>query len=201
DGPYVVVSALNAVMLLYMPLLSLVLPLWIVERTDAPRWTVGSLLVINTVAVVLFQVRVARGVTDLAGAARSVGRSGLVMLAACVVFMLSAGPSPWLAAVVLLVGACLLVLGEILLGAGAWEISFGLAPPHRHGQYQGYFGTGVAVARTIGPILLTTLVINGGAPGWLALGVIFLVAGLAMRPTVRWAERVRAALPGAGAAP
>lgn len=33
DRPYAVITLLNTVLLLYMPLLSLVVPLWIVQRT------------------------------------------------------------------------------------------------------------------------------------------------------------------------
>ena len=65
DRPYALVSFLNMITLLYMPLLSLVIPLWIVQRTEAPTWTVSALLVLNTLSVVLFQVRVARRVRDL----------------------------------------------------------------------------------------------------------------------------------------
>ena len=36
DRPYAVLTLLNAVMYLNMPLLSLGLPLWIAQRTDAP---------------------------------------------------------------------------------------------------------------------------------------------------------------------
>lgn len=77
-------------MLMFMPLLSLVAPLWIVEHTNAPGWVVASLLIINTIGVTLFQVRIARGVTDLRTATRSVRFAGIAMLAACGVFALSA---------------------------------------------------------------------------------------------------------------
>jgi len=178
------------IMLLYMPMLSLILPLWIVEHTHAPRWTVAALLVLNTVAVVLFQVRVARRVTDLTSAAVTVRYAGVFLLISCGVFALSAaGTSAWLAGLVLLAGAGLQVVGEMLLGSGSWEISFGLAPPDKHGQYQGFFGTGVAVARMLGPLLLTALIITWGTPGWLVLGALFLLAGLAIGPAVRWARR------------
>ncbi|WP_406319340.1 MFS transporter [Streptosporangium sp. NBC_01639] len=194
DRPYALVSLLNMIMLLYMPLLSLAIPLWIVERTRAPGWTVSALLVLNTLSVVFFQVRVARRVTDLGTASRSVRRAGLVMLASCAVFALSAaGSSPWAAAAVLLVAACLQVLGEMMLASGAWEIGFDLAPPDRQGQYQGFFGAGTAVARMLGPLLLTTLIVTWGPPGWFLLGALFVLAGSAMGPAVRWAERSRAA--------
>lgn len=51
----------------------------------------------------------------------------------------------------------------------------------------------------VGPLLLTTLVITWGTPGWLLLGGLFLAAGLAMTPAVRWAECRRATVaPAAG---
>ncbi|MFI7709263.1 MFS transporter [Nonomuraea sp. NPDC049480] len=183
DRPYAVVTLINAVMLFYMPLLSVVVPLWIAERTSAPSWVISALLLINTGCVLLFQVRMARRVKGLRGASASVRRAGVVMLAACAVFALSA--YGW---VFLLVAAGLLVVGEMLLAAGAWEISFGLAPDDQQGQYQGFFGTGVAVARMLGPVALTALVLGGGTLGWLLLGALFVTAGAAMAPTVRWAR-------------
>ncbi|MFE3638629.1 MFS transporter [Streptomyces sp. NPDC059168] len=192
DAPYALVSLLNMVMLLYMPLLSVVLPLWIAERTEAPGWTISALMVVNTVTVVLFQVRMAARVKNLASASRAVRHSGVVLLLACTGFALSAaGASPWVAATVLVIAACVQVLGEMLLGSGSWEIGFALAPADKQGQYQGFYGSGTAVARLIGPLLLTTLVLGWGTPGWLVLGALFLAAGTAMGPAVRWAERTR----------
>ncbi|MEU7862421.1 MFS transporter [Nonomuraea sp. NPDC049141] len=190
DRPYAVVTLINAVMLFYMPLLSLIVPLWIVQRTTAPTWLVSALLLVNTVSVLLFQVRLARRVRGLADASRSVRHAGLVMLAACAVFAMSAiGSSAWLAGLILLAAAGLQVYGEMLLGAGAWEIGFALAPADKQGQYQGFFGTGVAVARMLGPVVLTTLVIGGGTLGWLLVGGVFVAAGAAMGPAVNWASR------------
>jgi len=194
DKPYAVLSLLNAIMLLYMPLLSLVTPLWIVERTDAPGWIVAGLLGINTISVTLFQVKVARRVNDLKSAARSIRYAGIAMLAACAVFALSAGGfSATGAAVVLVAGAALLVLGEMLLASGAWEISFGLAPADKQGQYQGFFGSGPAIARMLGPVLLTTMVLGWGPIGWLLVGGLFLGTSCATGPAVRWAVRNRVA--------
>ncbi|MFF0061465.1 MFS transporter [Streptomyces sp. NPDC005279] len=191
DRPYALVAFLNMVMLLRMPLISLAIPLWIVERTSAPGGSVSMLLVLNTGAVMLFQVRTAAAVTDLPSATRTVRRGGAVMLASCAVFALSAaaGAPAWVAVTVLLAGAVLQVVGEMMQSAGAWQISFDLAPAGQQGQYQGFFGTGVSVARMLGPLLLTTLIVSWGVPGWLLLGALFLAAGLAMGPAVRWAEK------------
>ncbi|MEU6818471.1 MFS transporter [Streptomyces sp. NPDC046860] len=194
DRPYALVSLLNMIMLLYMPLLSVVLPLWIVRRTHAPGWTVSALLVLNTLAVVLFQVRMAARVTGLRSAARAVRHAGIVLLLACGCFAVSAaGTSAWLPVLVLLAAACVQVFGEMLLGSGSWEIGFALAPADKQGQYQGFYGAGTAVARLIGPLLLTTLILSWGTGGWLVVGALFLGAGLAMEPAVRWAGARRPA--------
>ncbi len=200
DRPYALLALLNALMLLRMPLLSLALPLWIVGRTAAPGWTVSALFVLNTGVVMLFQVRAARSVTDLATAARAVRWSGAVMCAACAVFALSGlglgsglgfGAGAGVAVAVLVLGAVLQVLAEMRHSAGAWQIGFALAPADRIGQYQGFYGSGVPVARTLGPLLVTTLLIGWGVPGWLLLGGVFLVAGAVTGPAVRWAEGAR----------
>lgn len=191
DRPYAVVALLNTVLLLRMPLLSLGLPLWITERTEAPAWVVSALFVLNTGAVMAFQVRAARGVTDRRTATRAIRRSGVVMLASCGVFAFSAGTSPAVAAGVLVLGAVLQVAAETRQSAGSWHLAFDLAPADRMGEYQGFFGTGVTVARTLGPLLLTALLVDWGTPGWLLLGAVTLAASYGMGPAVRWAEKGR----------
>ncbi|WP_199552410.1 MFS transporter [Streptomyces sp. N35] len=193
DRPYAVVTLLNTVLLLRMPLLSLGIPLWITERTEAPEWLVSALFILNTGAVMLFQVRMARAVTGLGTAARAIRRSGVLMLATCGVFALSTGASAWGAAVALIGGSVLLVAAEMLQSAGSWQLGFDLAPPGRIGEYQGFFGTGVTVARTLGPLLLTLLLIEVGAAGWLLLGALILAASYALGPVTRWAAATRPA--------
>ncbi|MFF4599665.1 MFS transporter [Amycolatopsis sp. NPDC001319] len=192
DRPYALVTLLNAILLLRMPLLSVAIPLWIVSRTTAPEWTVSALFVLNTIVVVLGQVRVATRVTGLPSATRLVRHSGLLLAASCVAFALSAaGSSATVAVAVLVVGALLQVLGEMLQSAGTWEIGFDLAPASRQGQYQGFFGSGTSVARMAGPALLSSVVVQWGTPGWLLVGAVFVAAGWAMGPAVRWAGRRR----------
>ncbi|MFI6903032.1 MFS transporter [Nonomuraea sp. NPDC050394] len=192
DRPYALITFLNAIMYLNMPLLSLGLPLWIVERTDAPKPVAAALLVVNMLSVVIFQVRVARQVTDLPSAAKVGARSGWVFLAACLVYAVSgAHLGPWAAVAVLVAAALVQVFGEMMQGAAAWELGFGLAPADKQGQYQGFFGMGPQIARMLGPVLMTTLLIGWGTAGWLVLGGLFLTAGLALGPAVRHAQRTR----------
>ncbi len=198
DRPYAVITLLNAVLLLRLPLLSIAIPLWITERTAAPEWLVSALFILNCGAVMLFQVRMAAGIKGLATAARALRRSGAMMVPTCAVFALSAYVSPWLAAAVLIAGAVLLVIAEMWQSAGAWQLSFDLAPAGRTGEYQGFFGTGVTIARTTGPLLLTLLLLDLGTLGWLLVGVLLMLASYAMGPASRWAARRMTAAGSAG---
>ncbi|WP_433331045.1 MFS transporter [Spirillospora sp. CA-294931] len=193
DRPYALVTLLSAVMYLNMPLLSLGLPLWIVHSTEAPKAMAAVLLMVNMVTVVVFQVRVARPVKDMASAVRATRWAGWLMLAACGVYAVSGTEMGIYAAVAVLVVAALIqVFGEMLQGAGGWELGFGLAPSDRQGQYQGFFGMAPQLARMLGPLVLTTLLIGWGTAGWFVLGGLFLLAGLAFGPVVRHATASRA---------
>ncbi|MFF1688115.1 MULTISPECIES: MFS transporter [unclassified Streptomyces] len=191
DRPYAAVTLLNTVLLLRMPLLSLGLPLWINERTEAPTWLVSALFILNTGAVMLFQVRTARSVSGLPAAARAIRRSGVLMLLACGVFAASASGSVWAAVAALVGGSVLLVAAEMFQSAGSWQLGFDLAPAGRIGEYQGFFGTGVTVVRTLGPLLLTALLLGMGTTGWLLLGGLVLAASYALGPVSRWVARTR----------
>ncbi|MVO89333.1 MFS transporter [Streptomyces sp. p1417] len=189
DRPYALVTFLNTVLLLRMPLLSLGVPLWLTERTTAPAWLVSALFVLNTLGVMAFQVRTARSVSGIPTAVRALRRSGALMPAACVMFALSgAVDGAWAAGAVLVAASLVLLVSEMLQSAGSWQLGFDLAPAHRIGEYQGLFGTGVTVARTLGPLVLTALLVEWGTPGWLLLGGLVLAASYGMGPAVRWAQ-------------
>lgn len=191
DRPYLAVTAVNAVLTLHFLVLEIAMPLWVVQRTEAPRWVVAVLFLINTSAVVALQVRLSRGSDDLGVAARLSRRSGALLLVSCALFAAATGRSQAVAVGLLLAAALVHVFGEMWQSAGAWGLGFGLAPDHLQGQYQGVFATGSAVASTIGPALLTTVLIGGGVAGWLSMGLVFLVAGVAMVPLAQWAQRAR----------
>lgn len=176
DRPYAVLTFLNAVLLLRMPLLSLAIPLWIVARTDAPSWLVSALFVLNTLGVMAFQVRTARTVTGLRSASRAVWHSCLIMLVSCLVLALSAaGIGPWGAGAVLVVGAVLLLMrrdaavGRILadqLRPGAGPSSRSVPGLLRYGRPVGAHARPPAAHLAAGHLGGTGLARAGGAvPG------------------------------------
>src|SRR6476646_295199 len=63
DVPYVVVSVLTGIFAIHFLVMELAIPLWIATRTSAPHSLVAVVLLVNTVSVALFQVRLSRGAT------------------------------------------------------------------------------------------------------------------------------------------
>jgi MFS family permease len=188
DPPFLVITALNAVLSLQFGMIEVGLPLWVVSHTKAPAAIVSALMITNTVLVVLLQVRAARGTDQVGRASRVARRAGLVLAASCVVFGLAHGLSPVLAVIVLLLGAVLQTLGEVLSSAAGWALSYELADPAAPGAYQGVFNSGFAAATMLAPALVTSTAIRFGLPGWLLLGAMFAAAGAALVPITRWAE-------------
>lgn len=110
-----------------------------------------------------------------------IAAAALLLCAACLLFAAMAVPlTVWLTALLALLAALLHVLGEMMHMAGAWNLSFHLAPPGLEGEYQGFFNTSSAAVEMFGPILLTALLVGWGLPGWLLLAIVFPAAGLAI---------------------
>ncbi|MFF7974254.1 MFS transporter [Streptomyces sp. NPDC007905] len=189
DLPFLAVTVLNAVLVVQYTLSEVGLPLWIVERTEAPRWTAALLMIVNCVLVALLQVRVARRASQVPRAVRAMGWAGLLLAGSCAVYALSAGLSPVWAVLSLTAGAVVQVLAEVLSAAGGWTLGYELADARAHGVYQGVFGAGMSAGMMAGPALVTVTAIAHGTLGWAVLGVVFAGAGLAVAPAVRWAQR------------
>ncbi|MFI9770133.1 MFS transporter [Streptomyces sp. NPDC052415] len=189
DRPYLAFIALDGLLSMHNLLLDVVLPLWILHHTDAPRWTIAAILLTNTVTVVLLQVRAARGTDEPRAAARASRSGSLCLAVACLVFAATGGVSAAVAGALLLLGALAHVLGEMRQSAGSWGMSFGLAPEHAQGQYQGTYAMGADLGKMIAPALLTWLVIEHGTLGWLSMAVGFVLIGAAMPAVVNRALR------------
>lgn len=190
DRPYVVVTALHAVLGLHYALLEVAVPLWVARHTAAPLSVVALLFLVNTASCVLLQVRVARSAHDLPSSARAVRRGGLLLAASCLVFAASSRGGAATAVTVLVLAALVNVAGELYQAAGSWGLGFGLAPEQAQGQYQGLFSTGFAAAQGLGPLVVTATAVQG-VWGWAVLAAVLAVAAVAVPPVTAWAERAR----------
>jgi predicted MFS family arabinose efflux permease len=189
DKRYATVAVLNAVLVMADAVLLVAMPIWISERTDVPPSFFTVMLLVNTTAVVLGQARVSRGTEDVSGGLRAWRRGGVALAVACAVFAASSGRPGWLAAVILLGGTLVHVLGEMLQSAGAWSLSYGLAPDHAQGEYQGLFEMSTQLGVTLAPLLITAALEGLGGLGLVLYAGLFLVAGLAAGPIVQRASR------------
>ncbi len=198
DVRFLAVTALTGLFGMQFGLFEVGVPIWVVQHTVAPDVLVSPLLLVNTVIVVLLQVRLSRGTDTVAGAARVMRHAGWVMAVACGLWA-AAGwvrGDDWvpaaIATAVLVLAAVAHSLAEITSSAAGWALSFELAPADRVGAYQGVYGTGYAVAAMIAPTVVTLTAVDLGTVGWGILAVVFLgsalgvgaIAGRAARTTV-----------------
>jgi hypothetical protein len=193
DAPYMSLAGLMGVLALCWAMLSSGLPLWVTLHTHAPRAISAVVVLISSVGIAAFQVRVSRGITAPRTAATGTLMSGCALAASCLLFALTAGGSGPTVIALMVAAAGLHLAGELLFVASSWGLSVPLMPPDAPGEYQGVFATGEAVALMAAPALMTTLLAGWGQPGWIALAVIFLVPGVAAVPVTRWALRTRPA--------
>jgi Major Facilitator Superfamily len=191
DWPYMGLAGLMGTLALCWAMLSSGLPLWIALHTHAPRAISAVVVLISSLGIAAFQVRVSRGITEPRRAARGALGSGVALALACLLLASTAGLGGWVAIAIVLVAAGLHLTGELLFVASSWGLSVPLMPTDAPSEYQGAFATGEAVALMLAPVLMTTLVAGWGQPGWLVLAAIFVVPALAVAPTTGWALRTR----------
>lgn len=191
DAPYVAVTVLTGIVALHFEVIEVGIPLWIGTHTNAPTQMVAILLLLNTLAITIFQVRMSRGTDTVASAALTMRRGCGWLAAAFCLYALSSGYDPTKTIVLLVIAAGVHVVGEMLTSGGQWGTTMGLAPAHRQGQYQGFAGLGFDLANVAGPSLIAWLCIDWGRPGWLVLAGLVLGAGVLMKPTCAWALRTR----------
>lgn len=191
DPPYVLVTVLTGLVAMHFVVMDVGLALWVSVRTSAPTWVIAAVLILNTTAVALFQVRLSRGSDDVTTSARSMRLGALWIAAGFAVIALSGGAVPWVAVALLLAGAAVHVVGEMVSSGGQWGVSMGLAPMERQGQYQGFASFGFSLSNVIAPTLITLLCIEWGWPGWLVMGGIVVAAAAAVTPASRWALATR----------
>jgi MFS family permease len=191
DRAYIVVSLLDGLMWIQGAVLVFAVPLWIVDRTSAPRWVVGATVVLNTAMVVTLQVRASRGIDSSPAALSAIRRAGVAFLIGMALIAAAARLPAWAAAGLLAAGVAVHTIGELWHAAGSLELRVRLAPAHAQGQYSGVFGLGRGLGNVAAPTVLGLLCITWGAPGWLVMGGVFVAIGLVLPFAGRWAERTR----------
>ncbi len=182
---YLTLVAGDTLVLLHDSLLFTLFPLWLVSRTEVPDAMVGPLLAVNTVLTVLLQVPLTRWAKDHDGARRTVIAAVGPLLACCLLFAAAeANAGLWGATTLAVLAILFLTVGENLHSVGSFELSHRMAPPALIGRYLGVFNLGNSVQLTIGPPLMTAVVLRGPA-GWIVLAGAFALGTLLMAAGAR----------------
>jgi MFS family permease len=195
DRAFVAYTFLSGTMYMQYLVLGLLLPVWVVFHTSAPRWSVSAFVVINTVIVVLFQVRVGKTVQTVRQGGAAFRRAGVIFLVSCSAMGLATGLPAWAALLLLVAAVVVHTYGELWESSATYALDFGLAPPHAQGQYQGLVGMANFAGQALSPLVLVGLVLSGGRVGFIALGAWFALLGLTGPAVARWGERTRPAVP------
>ncbi|MEX0169020.1 MFS transporter [Streptomyces sp. LMG1-1-1.1] len=177
DLPYLALTATSSITSLQYFVLVPALPVWIVMHTEAPRWMAAIVLFFESILVAATQVPATRSITGPRSAARLLALSGPVFLVSWVLIALASGPSAGVALTLLIVGVVLHALAEVWQAAGTFELSFALAKPEAQGQYQGVMGLGHGLAEAVAPIVVISMCINWGKPGWIVLALVVMAGG------------------------
>lgn len=186
---FVVLALCNGVLGSNQVLLNVVVPLWLVERTDAPQTLLAWLFGTNTVLAVLLQVRASRGSDTVAGALRAVRWSGWAFVASCLVLSVTHETAGWVSIALLWVGHVTITGAELWQSAASWGFAAELSDHRRLGDYQGVWGMGMQVEAIAFPALYTFLALEVGTPGWALIAGIAVTAAVVSHPAAGAAQR------------
>lgn len=170
-------------------LLNIVIPLWLVQETDAPRVLLAWLFGTNTVLAVLLQVSASRGAETVPGALRAARVSAGFFVLSCLIVLVTHDTIGWVTIVLVWLGHVTVTGAELFQSAGHWGLVAELSDPDRRGEYQGAARLGGTVGSVWAPAAYTFLAITWGTPGWLLIGAIVVLAAIGIHPAARAAER------------
>lgn len=189
DRRYVALTVFSGVFVLQFAIAEVAMPVWIAQHTSAPTVMVSVLLILNTAFVMSLQIPLSRNTHDVGAASRAVVRGGLLLAASCGAFAATQHTSKAPTIVILVCGAILMALGEVLQQSGVFGLSFELAPVARAGAYQGFFTMGTATAQCIAPLVIGHTILASPTVGWAVIAVLFVAAGFGTLAVTRTGER------------
>jgi MFS family permease len=170
-------------------LLNVVIPLWLVQETDAPRVLLAFLFGTNTVMCIFLPMAAARGVTDVPTALRAVRISSTFFVLSCLITLVTHDTVGLATIVLVWLGHVTVTGAELYLSAASWSFEAELMDPRQRGAYQGAAGLSSTLGKVWAPAVYTFLAMNWGATGWLVIAGIVVVATVAVHPSTRLARR------------
>ena len=175
DVEYLALIACAAVFGSSLVVLTVGMPLWVLVHPQVPSWTTGCFLLVNTMLVVLLQVRFSNRIDTVERAVPALRRSSLAFVLMAGLLALSAEVPSALAVGLIGAAALALTLGELLESPSWWTLSMALAPANRKTEYLAAFDLCWALVGIGGPPAIA-VVAAAGSVGWLGYGAVLLAA-------------------------
>ena len=116
-------------------LLHIVIPLWLVEKTDAPRVLLAFLFGTNTVMCIFLPMAAARGVKDVTTALRAIRVSTAFFVASCLITLYTHDTVGWATIALVWLGHVTVTGAELYLSAASWAFEAELMDPRRRGDH------------------------------------------------------------------
>jgi MFS family permease len=170
-------------------LLNIVIPLWLIEETDAPRVLLAFLFGTNTVMCIFLPMAASRGVGDVPTALKAVRLSSTFFVVSCLITLATHDTVGWVTIALVWLGHVTVTGAELYLSAASWAFEADLMDPRQRGAYQGAAELSGTLGRVWAPALYTFLAMNWGASGWLVIAGIIVVATVAIHPSTAMARR------------
>jgi MFS family permease len=170
-------------------LLNVVIPLWLVEETDAPRVLLALLFATNTVMCIFLPMAAARGVTGVPTALRAIRLSSAFFVLSCLITLATHDTVGWVTIALVWLGHVTVTGAELYLSAASWTFEAELMDPRQRGAYQGVAEMSSTLGKVWAPAVFTFLAMNWGATGWLVIAGIIVVATIGIHPSTRLARR------------
>jgi MFS family permease len=170
-------------------LLNVVIPLWLVEKTDAPRVLLAFLFGTNTVMCIFLPMVTARGVKDVPTALRAIRISSTFFVVSCLITLATHDTVGWLTIALVWLGHVTVTGAELFLSAASWSFEAELMDPRQRGAYQGADEFAGTLGKVWAPAVYTFLAMSWGAVGWLIIAAIVVVATIGIHSSSRLARR------------
>ena len=182
DIPFLRLAFLVGIQNADEPLLLIVAPLWLAGLDGVPDIMVPLVIVTNTAVVIVAQVPMSRGISDVAGGVKAAITAGWLLGMGCVVLLgsgLGFGISVTVASLV--VAVLLLSFGEIKSSASGWILTAELSPEDSRTEYQAAWRLTGQFWRVVTPAAGVALISAVGSSGWVVFAVLFALSGYGVR--------------------
>jgi MFS family permease len=186
---YLTTSFFSGVLMTNQVLLNIVIPLWLVEETDAPRVLLAWLFGTNTVMCIFLPMAAARRVHDVSTALWATRISSVFFVVSCLITLVTHDTVGWVTIALVWLGHVTVTGAELYLSAASWAFESELSDPDRRGEYQGAGNLGGTLGFVWAPAVYTYLAMEWGGPGWLVIAGIVVVAVVLIHPSSRAAQR------------